>query len=143
MGIQKMKAFTLIELLIAIFVLVVGILVVLQAFPLGMHVAKSGQMATVAIQLGQAKIEETSSKQYDEIFTETTAESYGEIFGFSSYKRVIEIVCLDPDLEEVLCDYDPDDNPEPIKRIRVTVYWRSPLGVSEKNVSITSLITGR
>lgn len=143
MKIKNQKGFTLIELIVAIFILVVGISAVLQMFPLGIQTAKTAQMATVAAQLGQAKIEEIISKSYDEISVGETTESYGEIPDFDAYKRVTAINCVDLDLQEVACDYDPTNNPDPVKKIEVTVFWKSPLGVSEKSAKIASLIAKR
>ncbi len=138
MRIQNSKAFTLIELLIAIFVLSVGIVAVLEAFPLGTHVQKSAQMTTLALQLTQAKMEETISQSYAEIAIGTIEESYGSIANFPSYKRKTEINYFDPDNPEV----PPAEDLE-IKKIEITVFWRSPLGVSEKEVKIASLIAKR
>lgn len=144
---QNQKGFTLIELLIAIFVLGVGIVAVLQAFPIGTHIAKSGQMTTVAVQLGQAKIEEMISKSYAEILcsggvlpTCTNTEDYGSITNFSAYKRATKITCIQGSNFSEVTNCSPDPG---IKKIEVTVSWKSPLGVSEKTIQIATLISKR
>lgn len=135
------KGFTLIEIIIAIAILAIGIVAVLQAFPSGLHLAKVSQMTTVASHLAQAGLEEALAKSYQSVSVSTTTEDYGEIANFSSYKRITVINCVSPiDLSAGSCDYDLVNDPYPMKKIEVTVYWRSPF-VTEKNVSLISLIS--
>jgi prepilin-type N-terminal cleavage/methylation domain-containing protein len=138
------KGFTLIETIIAIFILTIGIFGVLNAFPLAAQIERSGRMATVASQLGQAKIEENLSKLYKDVICPDNIcpdiEDYGEISGFSNFKRVTEITCIDgEDFNEVAnCDPDPG-----LKKIKVTVYWESTLKIFPKNIEIITLIAER
>lgn len=132
--------FSLIELLIAIFILVIGIIGVMYMFPMGVQVAKSAQMTSVAVQLGQIKMEETITKHYDDILTGETIEPYDSIAGFNHYKRITEISCVDPSLNQVGCDYDSIDL-NPMKKIEVSLFWKSPLGSLEQNVNLVSLIS--
>jgi len=132
---QSTKSFSLIELLITIFILAIGIVGILSAFPLGGQLENSAKMATVATQLAQAKIEEIISKPYDDIRSETkqTLDS-----PFSAYSRETEITYFNPDNPEVIPTEDMG-----IKKIKVTVFWKSPLGASSKKVEIFSLIAKR
>ena len=131
---SKNKGFTLIELIIAIFILSVGILGVLGMFPLGIQVAKSSEMATVATQLAQAKTEEIISQPYQEIFIGEVIESPLPS-PFNAYTRETKASYVDPllDLQEIGID-------KGIKKIEVTVSWESPLGVTEKNIQMITLI---
>ena len=143
-NIRPTKGITLIETIIAVFILAVGITGVLYMFPMGTQIAKSSQMATIAIQLVQAKAEEKISESYDELLIATTTEGYGEIDGFSAYKRVTKINCVHPlDLSEIFCDYDFTYDPFPMKKIEITVYWKSPLGVTTRDINLVSLIAKR
>lgn len=136
------KGITLIEIIVAVSILAVGIVGVLQAFPSGVHLAKSSQMLTAAGQLSQAKMEEEISKSYYGVSVGTMTEDYDEIANFTAYKRVTAINCLRAsDLSVENCDYDLLNDPYPMKKIEVTVYWRSPLQVTEKNVSLMNLIS--
>jgi len=134
---QSVKSFTLIELLIAIFILTVGIVGILYMFPMGTRIGKFAQMASVATQLGQAKMEEIISKSYDDI--SSSIEAYGEIPDFEAYKRVTIVSCFDSNGSGLTPDC-PDTG---IKKIEVNVSWKSPLGVTEKNINLTSLIAQR
>lgn len=140
------KGFTIIELLVAIFILVVGIVGVLNAFPLGVQVARSAKMATVATYLAQEKIEEIISKSYDSIlcYGETLPpceESKARVSAsFSSpfyhYWRKTRIDYVDP-----ADGLSTTTNNTGIKKIKVTVYWKSPLKVIEDSIKITTLIS--
>jgi len=135
---QFKKSFSLVELLIAIFVLTIGILAVVQAFPFGVQIQKSAQMDTVANQLCQSKMEEISSLSYGEIVLGTSEENYGSIASFLSYKRRAEISYFDPNNPSV-----PPGADSGVKKIKITVFWRPPIGTSEKQVFVTNLIAQR
>lgn len=135
------KSFTLIELLIVIFVLTAGIIAILEAFPLGIRMAKSSQMTTTAAFLAQEKMEEIAEQSYGEISAGISTEPYGFDSTFPSYKRVADIICvdLDADLIEVEnCSPDPE-----MKKIEVTVFWKSSLGISEKSLKTINLLSKR
>ena len=89
--------FTLIEVLIAVFVLTVGFVALLEAFPLGAHVQKSAQMTSVAVQLSQSKMEEIVASSYQEITAGTTTEDYGFDANFQAFKRKTEVSYFDPE----------------------------------------------
>ena len=129
------KGFTLIELLIAIFVLSVGLVAVLQAFPMGVYIQKTAQMTTVAVYISQDKMEEVISWQYAEIIVGTTDEAYGFDAGNPSFRRETEVSYFDPDNPEV-----PPTEDSGIKKVRVSVFWHSHLGLLEKEVKIATLI---
>ncbi|MFC1663782.1 prepilin-type N-terminal cleavage/methylation domain-containing protein [Patescibacteria group bacterium] len=142
---MKLKGFTLIELLVAIFVLAVGIMGVFQAFPFGTRIWKSAEMSTVATQLGQAKIEEITSKPYDEISVGIIEPKHVLDSPFNAYLRETKVTCIDIDSVnplEVACDYDLTD-PDPMKKIEVTVFWNPPFGITEKSNKLINLIAKR
>ena len=130
--------FTLIESLAAIFVLAIGISAIFQAFPSGVFIQKTAQMNTVANQLCQEKMEEIIAKSYDEMLLGTQEEAYGSIPSFNSYKRRTEISYFDPNNPGIVPGSDLG-----IKKIKVTVYWLSHLGVAERSFSVTNLFSKR
>lgn len=141
-----MKGFTIIEVLVALFVLAVGIAAVLNMFPLGLQVAISSQTASVAVQLGQAKMEEMVSKEYNDLsfYLGTNTEEYGSIAGFDRYKRITKVSCAHRnDLSEADCAYDSINDPGPLKKIEITVFWKSSLIAAEQSINVASLISRR
>ena len=140
---QSGGGFTLLEAVIAIFIITIGIVAVLQMFPLSIQQQTLAKMATVAGQLAQEKIEEFIAKSYDDISIATTTEDYGEITGFPTFKRVTARKCVNPNFQVVPCNYDPDNDPNPVKKVEVIVYWKSPLGVTKKDFKIATLISKR
>ena len=134
MKIQNSKGFTLIELMVAIFILTAGIVAVLSAFPLGVRIGKSAEMTTVATQLGQAKMEEIISKSYGDISSGTTTEDYGEISDFPSYKRITQVSYYDP------VNSTTTESDLRIKKIKVTVSWELLLGAYKPSIDVINLI---
>lgn len=135
-----LKAFTLIETLVAIFILVFAIVAILQMFPLGLRVGYSAKMVSIATELGQAKIEEIISNPYNEISVGTIEPKHQLPSPFEKYSRETKVTCVDSNLQEVACGYDLAGNPDPLKKIEVTVFWKPPFGVLEKSINLTSLI---
>ncbi len=131
----------MIETVMAVSILALGIVGVLQAFPLSAHLTKTAQMSTIATELGQAKIEEEISRSYNDIPAAETSEDYGSIPDFLAFKRITQINCIRAsDLAAVSCGYDFVNDPSPMKKVEVAVYWRSTLGLAEKNISLMSII---
>lgn len=138
---DKKRGFTLVETIIAVFVLVIGIVGVLQAYPLGIKTNRFGKMATMATQLAQAEIEQKFAKSYSELLIGTLTEDYGAITDFENHKRATEISCVNSsDLAEVACNYDAANDPFPMKKVEVTVSWKSSLlGITERDVTLVTL----
>ncbi len=131
------KAFTLIELMVAIFVLSIGILTVLAIFPLGIQVIKSSEMVTIGIQLSQEKIEEIISTPYEAISLGESSEMALSP-PFDSYWRETRVSYVNPAL-----DFQEVDTDKGIKKIEVTVFWKSPFKVIEKSIKLVTLISKR
>jgi len=128
--------FTLIETMIAIFVLTVGIVGVLCMFPVGVKIQKSAKTATIATFLVQEKIEETISRQYahQDVSVGVVTENYGTIPGFEIFKRVREI-----DYYDLSNSTTSDDETIGIKKVTITVFWDS----DEKDVKVSTFIARR
>jgi len=131
------NGFTLIEVLVAIFILSIGVLSVFGIFPLGIQIIGSSKMASVAVYLGEAKIEETIFIPYEQISIGTTTESVLPS-PFSAYRRETEATCFDPNDLGSFPDCPGDTG---IKKIKVTVFWKSPVGLAEKSIELVTLIS--
>jgi len=137
-SVSRNEGFSLIELLVAIFILSVGIVASLYIFPTGTRIQKSSQMTSVAVQLSQAKMEEIISQSYSEIAVGTVDESYGFDPAFDSYRRKTEISYFDPNNPS-----SPPGSDLGIKKVTVQVFWHSLLGVGEKELKLATLIAQR
>lgn len=126
------QGFTLLEVIIAIAVLTLGIVMILQVFPLGFRVEKGTQMQTQAVLLAQEQIEELSSKAYQDITVGTTTENSLPT-PFEKFSRQTKISYVNADLEEVAVETG-------LKKIEVIVWWQSPLKVETKNVELSTLV---
>lgn len=132
---MRKEAFTLIEILIAVFVLSMGIIGILAMFPIGNKIEKSAQIIMIAGQLAQAKIEENVSKSYNEIIIGTTTEEYGSIAEYPYLKTSVKINYYDP-LSSAYTDVDSG-----IKKIEVSVFWKSSFSSLEESNRLESLIS--
>ena len=129
------KGFTLIEALIAIFILTIGISAVLCMFPLSLQIGNFSQMTSTAAQLAQAKAEEIISKSYTDIFVGTTTESQLD-FPFESFSRETVVTYVDSSLQYSVADTG-------LKKVEITVSFPSPLKIFKKSVDIITLIAER
>jgi len=126
------KGFTLIEILISIFILSVGIVGILLAFPLGVQVESNAKMRTCASKLAQEKMEEVISFPYEDI--NSSLEDYETISEFQSYKRETNVDYYDPD------SFLSATTNLGIKMIEVKVFWNSSLASIEKNINFKTLV---
>lgn len=127
--------FSLIEVLIAVFILLIGILAVLTMFPFGSQLARYSKMATTATQLAQEKIEEMVSKSYADISSEPEQAVPAP---FNIYLRKTDVACFDPNGA-----ISPDCPDIGIKEVKVTVSWPSPFNISSQEVELFTLISRR
>ena len=124
--------FTILEAMIAISILVIGIVAVLQIFPLALNIEKLNQMETQAVFLAQEKIEEKASWSYQDI--QVTTETEDSLPSpFERFSRETKVIYLDSDLATTTSDLG-------LKKIEVTVQWQSPLRLGEKSVNLITLI---
>ena len=129
--------FTLIEVIVAIFILSTGILAVLAIFPLGIQIMDFSETVTTSNYLAGSKIEEVISLSYPDIsvgdITETSLP-----YPFSEYRRETKISYVDPtnNFQEV-----PNDTG--IKKIEVTVSWSSALKINKKSIELSTFIIQR
>ena len=133
----KRNGFSLAELLVALFILTVGIIGVVIAFPLGTRVGKSSEMETVASELAQEKMEEILSQSYSEISVGTIEPEQPLTSPFENYSRETEVNYYDPAVSATTTQ-DLD-----IKMVRVKVSWQIALGILNKNIEIFTLISKR
>ncbi|MFW6282878.1 MAG: type IV pilus modification PilV family protein [Minisyncoccales bacterium] len=133
------NSFSLLEVMIAVFVLMFGLLAVLQVFPVGMDMRAKAKRQTIASHLAQEKLEEIKNSTYSNIEAGTTTEEYGVIDDFESYKRVTAVkynYLEGSKLKKATTD-------EGLKKVNVIVYWEKALGGKEESFKLTTLISKR
>lgn len=127
------KGLTLIEAIVAVFILAVGIFGILQMFPVALQREHLAKKSTVASYLAQETIEEFLSRSYDsvsmEVGTTTTTTT-------DQYQIEVAINWIDPDnnLQATTTDLG-------IKKIKVVISWEE--GVPPKSLETATLFAER
>jgi len=130
---MRRKSFTLIETMIAIFVLIIGILAVIHIFPLSLGITNFSKMKSVSLELCQEKIEEIISLSYQDVLTGTVNEENLSP-PFEKYSRITEIIYLDSNLEQTENDFG-------FKKITVTVNFQMPFKILKKEAKLIEIIS--
>ncbi|MBI3290876.1 hypothetical protein HYZ76_01180 [Candidatus Falkowbacteria bacterium] len=129
--------FTLVESTIAIFILLVGLLAVMQFFPLGIRMIGDSQDLTIATNIALSKIEELVSTRYEDLGVGTIEAKQRVSSDPSSYlydyQRQTAVELVDSDFNTSVSD-------EGLKKITVTVFWDSAVGAIEKSTEINTVI---
>lgn len=130
---KRMKAFTLIEVMIALALLAVLSGAVLALFPQSIFMGRVSLKYTLASNLAQEKMEELGALQYEEIGV-GLIEPKGRISSdpqdsFYYFEREVEVTYVDSNL-------NPSTEDTSLKRIRVSVYFHEK---EEKNVTLYTL----
>jgi len=129
------KGFTILETMVAILILTIGIIAVLQLFPLCSNIQKSNEMESQAIFLAQEKMEKEILKTYENIQVGTIIED-SLASPYERFSRETKITYVDSNIEEIGLDMG-------LKKIEIIVQWSSIFKLEESNVSIFSLTAAR
>ncbi|HLD28062.1 MAG TPA: hypothetical protein VJB67_00425 [Patescibacteria group bacterium] len=132
------QGITIIEVLVTITVVVVGLMAIVQTFPVAFKLSRTSEQATIATNLAQAKIEEMFYLDYDNIPI-GVAEARHRLSSnpdnqFYQYQRETSVEYVDGDL-------NPSMSETGIKKVTVTTYWNSVIFSMEKSISIIILIS--
>ena len=129
---------TLLEAAITIAVILIGVMTIVQIFPLAFKIGKTAEQTTVAINLAQAKIEEIFFLDYDNIaIGEIEAKhrlSSDPASPFYNYQRQTVAEYVDGNLAASPTETE-------LKKITVTVYWYHTFLGYEKSEEIIILIS--
>ena len=129
------KGFTILETMVAILILTIGIIAVLQVFPLCSNIQKSNEMENQAIFLAQERMEQEIFKTYENIQVETIIED-SLAFPYERFSRETKITYVDSNLEEIGLDSG-------FKKIEIIVEWSSIFKLKQSNISIFNLVAER
>lgn len=107
------KAFTLIEIIMAMAIMVVGIIGVVRLLPVGLRASKSAEMMSKAAFLAQEKMEELKLAGFEELSApDPTVALEGEEGEYSWTAEICEV-----SLEGVITSED-------IRSLNLTVSWQ-------------------
>ncbi len=127
------KAFTIIEILVSIFILEVGILAIGSFFTFGYKITKNARTETIASNLGAGLLDETLANSFDNISVETgVRERYSleQDDPFFNYDKRIDANYIDATLAN-------STSPTQMKKITVTIYWN--ISGQEKTYQIVAV----
>jgi len=113
------KAFTIIEVLVAIFILEVGILGVASFFTTGFKITKTAREETIASNLAAGLLDEEVAISFDNIPVgpgTRTKYSTDASSPFYNYEEKIDITYIDANLSDSVAATE-------MKKIVVTIYW--------------------
>jgi len=99
-----MRGFTLLEVLIALILFVLGVVVIVGLFSTGLVNSLDAEKITIAMDLAQRRIEEIRNLDFD---TEIGNEAKANVDGFPGFQRQVAVTEPETDL----------------KKVTVTVYW--------------------
>jgi len=134
---QSRKAFTLIEVIVAIGIFGLGVIAVLSYFVISTQFARFARQTTVASNLAERTIEESISLSYNSLtpvigtrttFTNDPASQY------ALYEKQVNVSLVNSGLA-------PSGTDVGLKKIEVWVYW--PTSFGEKNVNLTTIVTAK
>lgn len=136
------KNFTIIESLLAIFILTIGFVSVTQLFPIALRTEKDSEMATKATELGQAKVEDLISRSYDEVKCTASVppcdETENPVAEDNAFRRVTSIIYVNP--QDNFAQPSPTSTDTGIKKVDITLFWKSVTGTGDSSIKISTLI---
>jgi len=132
------KSFTLVESIIAISIIAIAFTAITQLFPLSLKIENSAEMKSRAIELAQAKIEEFFVNSYSEIKCQQTSPpceiEENQVPEDSAFKRVTRITFVNPSN-----NFSESGSDTGIKKVEVTLYWKTNFSQGEDSFKIVTL----
>lgn len=117
---KKFPGFTLLEVLIAVFILELGLLGIAGFYASSFKIIKTARNETIAANLASGVLDEQLAVSYDNIHSIERAP-YSSSGLFSNWDKKVDITYVDQNLAE-----QPGDTG--MKKILVTVYWQEVTG---------------
>jgi len=134
------QGLSLIEMVVAIFILTLAFIALSQAFPTGLAINKRASNTTIASYLAQEKIEELHSLKYINIATGTIETKHRLATSSVNYlyyfQRETEVSCVDGNLDATTTDSG-------LKKLSATIYYTDSVSKTEREYNITTLISKR
>jgi prepilin-type N-terminal cleavage/methylation domain-containing protein len=129
------SGFTLPEAIVAAAVLGIAVTAIIQVFPSGIKTSSLSRRTTIAVNLAQAAIEETTSQSYADVASSPKQQiSDDPASTFYQFYQQINVTYVDTNLNEVINDTG-------LKKIVATISWTEQ--GSEKQVQIPTLLSNK
>lgn len=130
---KKAAAFTLVELLLAVFVLEIGLLGIAAFYASSTNISKRARMETTASNLAAGLLDEELALSYGSLASVSKQKySTDPNNPFYNWYKQVDIICIDINLAQIACDSNAH-----MKKIVVTVYW--PDQSTEKSFQTASI----
>ncbi len=130
---MQSSGFTLLETIVAISVLTIGIVAIVQIFPLAFSIEKTSQIKTEAALLAQEKIEDINFKGYQDVPVGDEVESSFPS-PFERFSRETIITYIDSNFQESATDLG-------LKKIEIIVSWDSFFKFGDSSFKIFGLLS--
>lgn len=138
---SKKNSFTLIESLLAVFIISVAFVSVTRIFPLSLRVERSSEMRSKAVELAQAKIEELSLLSYEEVSCSGNIppceETENPVAEDKSFRRNISVTYVSPP------NFGASASDTNMKKVSVTLFWDASFGAGENNIVLSTIIANK
>lgn len=133
MKIKSKKSFTIIESLIAIFILEIGILGISNVYANSFKTSRVARNETIASNLASGLLDEGLANSYDSLTIAVgTKTRYSTVPSdpFYEWEKKVDVAYVDANLTEQASETN-------MKKIVVTIYWKE--GSSDKNFQIATI----
>lgn len=117
---EKVKlGFSLVEVLLAVFILEIGLLGIATFYSYSHRIAKMARNQTIATNLAQGVLDEELSYSYANIpAVAKTRYSNVSTNAFYNYYKEVTVTCIDANLSNITCDANAH-----MKKIVVVISW--------------------
>lgn len=124
------------EVIVAIMVFAVGVLSVVEVFPLYRKMSRISEKSTIAIFLAQEQVENIFSLSYDNISVGQfeAKQAVAASGAFAQYQRQTDVSYVDGNYQNSVVDVG-------LKKITTTVYWYED-GL-EKSTNLVTLVANK
>jgi len=114
----KNNGFTIIEALLAVFILMIAIISIIQLYPAGLKMSRLTKNEIKATNLLQAELENIQAIVYNNVSSQARIRfSDDQQSSYYNFEKEIVVVFIDQNLNNSITDTN-------MKKITVTIYWQ-------------------
>lgn len=124
------------EVIVAIMVFAVGVLSVVEVFPLYRKMSRISEKSSIAVFLAQEQVENIFSQSYDNITAGQFEVKHAVATSgqFAQYQRKTDVSYIDGNYQNSAADIG-------LKKVTTTVYWNED--GSEKSTNLVTVISAK